>query len=389
MAKQLLRAQKVIDCTGAPPVENGAILIDGERIIAVGKESDIRQGADIEVIDCSGQVLMPGIIDCHNHLSLDTTLENHLFRMADPVPELTLRAVSTLKVDLLAGVTTARCCGDKAFIDIACKRAVESDRIQGPRLRVATRGIRASHGHGYVGYAFDGLEPIRSAVRENILAGADFIKLYITGTTKGDGSLPAFLSKSEISLAVQEARRVGRKTATHCIGGQGMEWALELGIDSIEHAYFISDAQIDRLGATHSRLVMTPSPFFIEDRLETLPKHLADGFRRERDGVAERLRAIIGSGIAFAVGTDGRHGGMAQEARLLVDLGATPEDVLVAITRNGAAVCGLEDQTGTLEPGKLADIIGVLGNPLKDIGALQNVRTVMKAGRIYKFSSPG
>jgi imidazolonepropionase-like amidohydrolase len=303
--------------------------------------------------------------------------------MDDPLPELTLRAVETMKIDLFSGVTTSRCCGDKGFLDITCKKAVEAGRFQGPRLLAATRGIRASHGHGFVGYPFDGLEPIRAAVRENLAAGADLIKIYITGTLKGDGKIPSFFTKSEINLAVQEARRNGVRAATHCIGGQGMDWALEIGIDSIEHAYFITDAQIERCLNSDCWLVMTPSPFFSEDRIEALhTAALKDGFRRERDLAAERMGAAIRGGVKYAVGTDGRPGGMAQEAKFIVEMGASAEEVLIAATQNGAKVCGLEDRVGTLAPGMLADIIGVKGNPLEDIGALEKVETVIQGGRI-------
>jgi len=389
MAKMLLKGATVIDMAGNPPIAEGVVLIENDTISTVGKGADVAVDAAMEVIDCSGQVLMPGLIDCHNHLSLDTALKDHLLHMNDPIPDLTLRALETMKRDLLSGVTTSRCCGDKGFLDVSCKRAVEEGRFQGPRLKVATRGLRALHGHGFVGYPFDGLEPIRTAVRENLAAGADLIKIYITGTLKGDGRIPSFLTKSEINLAVQEARRLGVKTATHCIGGQGLDWALEIGIESIEHGYFITDEQIDRMAGSASWLVMTPSPFFAEDRIEALhTAALKDGFRRERDMAAERMGAAIRGGVTYAVGTDGRHGGMAREARYIVEMGASAEEVLIAATRNGAKVCGLEDRIGTLESGKLADIIGVRGNPLEDIRALENVETVIQGGRIVRKGKP-
>ncbi len=389
MAQRLIKGSAVIDVAGQPPIEGGAVLIENDKISAVGSAGDITLDADTEVIDCSGQVLMPGLIDCHNHLSLDTRLDNHLLRMNDPIPDLTLRALETMKCDLFSGVTTSRCCGDKEFLDISCKRAVEEGRFQGPRLRVATRGIRALHGHGFVGYAFDGLEPIRRAVRENLAAGADLIKIYMTGTLKGNGHIPSFLTKSEINLAVQEARRLGVRSATHCIGGQGLDWSLEIGIESIEHGYFITDEQIDRMAASESWLVMTPGAFFAEDRIDTLHTDgLKEGFRRERDLVAERMSAAIKGGVKYAVGTDGRHGGMAQEAGFIVEMGASAEEVLIAVTRHGAKVCGLEDRVGILAPGKQADIIGIKGNPLEDIRALENVDTVIQGGRIVRRGDP-
>ena len=382
MAKRIIQADLLLGMAGKPPIEGGAVLIENDQISAVGKFADFTVDADTEVIDCAGQVLMPGLIDCHNHLSLDIRLENYLLRMKDSVPELSLRAVETMDIDLTAGVTTSRCLGDKEFLDVSCRKAVEDGRLKGPRLIVATRGIRASHGHGYVGYPFNGPESIRVAIRENLLAGADFIKLYITGTVKGPGEIVSYLSKPEISLAVEEAHRVGVKTAAHCIGGQGMDWAIEVGIDSIEHAYFISDRQIDLLGQSNSRLVLTPSLFFAEERIDTLQPELADVFRRERDLVGEHMVAVIKAGLNYAVGTDGMHGGLAKEMGILADLGASNCDVLKAATVYGSQVCGLEDEAGTLEPGKSADIIGVKGNPLEDIHALQNVSLVVSRGEL-------
>lgn len=388
MTKMLIKGSMVIDVATKPPIERGAVLIEDDKISAVGKSDDFTVDTDTEVLDCRGQVLLPGLIDCHNHLSLDTELKNHLLCMNDPVPDLTMRALDTMKRDLDSGVTTSRCCGDKAFLDIACKRAVAEGRFPGPRLLVATRGIRALHGHGFVGYAFDGLEAIRTAVRENLAAGADLIKIYMTGTLKGNGLIPSFLTKPEISLAVQEAHNLGVKTATHCIGGPGLDWALEIGIDSIEHGYFITDEQVDRIAASGNWMVMTPSPFFAEDRIETLhTAGLRDGFRRERDLASQRMGAAIRGGVRYALGTDGRHGGMAQEARFVVEMGASAEEALIAATQNGAIVCGLEDRLGTLAPGKLADIIGVAGNPLEDIRALENVETVIQGGKIVRKRS--
>jgi imidazolonepropionase-like amidohydrolase len=382
--KTLIRGGLVIDGTGAPPIDKGVILIEGQRIIGVGKEEEFREKVDVHVLDCSDQTLLPGLIDCHNHLSLDPTLEDYLYRMNDSIPELTLRATTSMAVDLRSGVTTSRCLGDKGFLDVECKKAVAKGHIEGPRLLVATRGIRAFHGHGFVGYPFGGIDQIRTAVRENLAAGADVIKIFITGTLRGPKGIPSYFSKEEIQTAVDEAHRVGIPVATHCIGGIGLEWALETRIDTIEHGYFLTDKEIDLLAKSDSWLVMTPSIFFTDARIRTLPPHLVEGHFQQRDEVAQRMRAAIKAGIKFAVGTDGMHGGLAQEIRYLVDFGATPSQALMAATCQAAKVCGLEESIGTLEPGKYGDIIGVKGNPLEDIGALKRVKTVVSMGEIKR-----
>jgi imidazolonepropionase-like amidohydrolase len=380
--KILVKGRLVIDGTGSPPIDKGMILIEGQRIVSVGKEGEVRKKADARVLDCSDQTLLPGLIDCHNHLSLDPTLENYLYRMNDSIPELTLRATTSMAVDLRSGVTTSRCLGDKGFLDIECKKAVNLGLVPGPRLLVATRGVRAIHGHGFVGYPFSGVEQIRTAVRENLSAGADLIKIFITGTLRGPKGIPSYFSKEEIQTAVDEAHRVGIPVASHCIGGIGFEWALETGIDVIEHGYFLTDREIDLFVKSDRWLVMTPSIFFTDARIKTLPTDLIDGHLRQREEVAQRMKAAIKAGIKFAVGTDGMHGGLAQEIQYLVDFGATPSQALMAATYHAARVCGLEESIGTVQPGKFGDVIGVKGNPLEDIGALKSVKTVISRGRI-------
>ena len=147
MNQLFVQGELLIDGTGRPPIEKGAILIEGERIVAAGTEREIRPGPSAQIVDCGDEVLIQGLIDCHNHLALDPTLENWPARMSDSEAEQTLRAFQNLAVDLKAGVTTARCLGDKYFLDVVCKKAIESGRLAGPRLLVATRGIRATHGH--------------------------------------------------------------------------------------------------------------------------------------------------------------------------------------------------------------------------------------------------
>jgi imidazolonepropionase-like amidohydrolase len=380
--KALIKGRLVIDGMGNPPIVRGAILVEGERILRVGKEEEFKREANIHVLDCGDLTLLPGLIDCHNHLSLDPRLENYLHRMADPIPALTLRAFESMKIDLRSGVTTSRCLGDKGFLDVECKKARAEGRIEGPRLLVAAKGIRASHGHGFVGYPFGGIDQIQTAVRENLSAGADLIKIFITGTLRGPKGIPCYFTKEEIQTAVDESHRFGVPVATHCIGGIGLEWALETGIDTIEHGYFLTDKEIDLLGESGRWLVMTPSIFFTDARIKTLPTDLIDGHLRQRDEVAKRMKAAIKAGIKFAVGTDGMHGGLAQEIQYLVDFGAPPNQALMAATCHAAKVCGLEDSIGTLEPGKFADIIGVEGNPVEDIASLRRVKTVFSRGDI-------
>jgi imidazolonepropionase-like amidohydrolase len=383
MKQTIIKGEWLLDGRGNPAIEQGGVLIEGEKILRVGQANAlIKDAPSTEVIDCSGQTLLPGLIDCHNHLSLDPRLANYLHRMADSVAALTLRACETMSIDLQSGVTTSRCLGDREFLDVECKKAVIEGRIQGPRLLVATRGIRVSHGHGFVGYPFDGVDWIRKAVRENLKRGADIIKFYATGTLREKGDIKSYISQMEIETIVDEAHRVGIPTAAHCVGGIGLRWCIEAGVDTIEHAYFISDEELNLLAKSKNRLVMTPSIFLTNARIENLPQELIKGHYQQRELAFERMAAAVTSGIKFGVGTDGMHGGLAKEMEYLTQMGASQSDVLDAVTLRGAEICGLEEKVGTLESGKLADIIGVVGNPLKDISAVGQIRTVILNGQI-------
>jgi imidazolonepropionase-like amidohydrolase len=172
--------------------------------------------------------------------------------------------------------------------------------------------------------------------------------------------------------------------ATHCIGGPGLTLALEAGIDVVEHGYFASDAEIDTIGKLNRWLVLTPSIFFTDARIKTLPPGLVQPHIQQRDEVGQRMAAAIRSGINFAVGTDGMHGGLQQEITYLTDFGASPAAAIRAATSQAAKVCGLESEIGTLEAGKVADIIGVAGNPYDDISALMRVATVIQAGNVIR-----
>ncbi len=387
MDHTLIRGQSLYDGEKYLKDEPAALLIAGERILSLGREALAAADADVKVIDCPGQTLMPGMIDCHNHLSLDPELPNYLLCMNDPLPELTLRAVQTMEMDLMSGVTTSRCLGDKAFLDVHCRKAQEEGRLLGPRLKVATRGIRALHGHGFVGYAFGGPEKLRTVVRENLLAGADLIKIYLTGSLKGSKGLPCTFSEAEVQMLVAEAHRAGVTVATHCIGGPGLDLALTCGIDIIEHGYFMTPQQIEAMAGGPAWLVLTPSIFFTDARLETLHGNLQALHLKQRSEVGSVMAQVVDAEIRWAIGTDGMHGQLAIEVEHVVGFGANPADAIAGVTTRAAELCGLEQDLGRLAKGKLADVIGVEGDPLQDVSALRQVKTVIQGGRVIKADS--
>lgn len=348
--------------------------------------AQIPKQSDYQIIDCSDLFLMPGLIDAHNHLSLDFNIPGYLERMTDPVPALVIRAVKNLQEDLFSGVTTIRCLGDKDFLDIECRKAVSSGYIKGPRLVLSGKGIRSSAGHGFVGYPFDGPEMIRNAVRDNVRMGVDIIKFYVTGTLPSKNGFTCFLSQEEISIIVQEAQRLGCKTAVHCIGGIGFDWCLDAGVDVIEHGYFLTEKQIERLKHSSSQLVLTPSFYLSNQRMKAMPPQLVDPHFQSAAMAKSSMQAIVHSKIPFALGTDGVHGqgAMAAEISYLLELGASPLSALLAATVYGAEICGLEGITGSFEAGLSADILGVKTNPLDDIGALKDIGCLVFQGEIIK-----
>lgn len=366
------------------PLPDGAVLVEGSRLRAVGSYSELSTGLHARVFEWPGATLLPGLIDSHTHLSMDGSMENYLDHMADSVPVLTLRATAMMKRDLMAGVTTCRCLGDREFLDVACREAVEKGEVTGPGLLVATRGIRAPEGHGFVGYPFKGKEEIKNAIRENIARGANLIKIYITGTLKGTGDLPAYLTREEIKLAIDESHKAGIPVAAHCVGGPGLDWAIEFGLDTVEHAYQITREQVERLAQSKTSLVLTPGAVLAEERVQRLPKSLIQGHVLEREQMFASMALVVDAHTAFGVGTDGTHGDLARDIQYLSELGAPNLKALKAATSHGAKVCGIEHNTGSLEKGKYADIIAVEGNPLKNLTALAKVIAVISKGKLVK-----
>lgn len=382
----LIKGSGLWDGTADGVMADGAVVVGGGRIEAVAPSTAIAPSSWDRVIDFTGCTLLPGLIDSHTHHSMDASLDGFLERMSDPIPVLTLRAAAMMRIDLRSGVTTCRTLGDREYLDVACKRAVAGGLLEGPRAIVAGKGIRAADGYGYVGYPFSGPDAIRRAIADNIAAGADFTKIYITGTLRKDGAIPAYLTRDEIEAAIETSHAAGLPVASHCVGGPGLDWALELGLDTLEHAYHISDTQVEALARSNTRLILTPGPILNDAIVNRYPPQLVEPHLRERDEMARSMAATIEAGIPFAIGTDGMHGGIARDAEYLVGLGASNLAVLRGLTTHGAAVCGMADQIGTLQPGRCADLIAVEGNPLDDIGSLQRVHAVVKDGRVYTTS---
>ena len=382
MEKYILKAKTVIAGTELSALENAAVQVEAGKITEIYENANqIPEELQNVIVDLGDKTLIPGMIDCHNHLALDTRLENHLVKMNDCECEQTIRAIKTMKDDLVSGVTTARCLGDRFYVDVTCKKAQQEGRITGPKLVVSGIGMRASHGHGYVGMPFNGPEEFRRQARENIAHGVDFLKVFMTKVINATPFIYHFMSPEEIRAVVQEARSVGITTACHCSGGQGLDDCLDAGIDCLEHVYYITKEQVERVRNADRWVVYTPSYALNDTLLFKFSPKDREGSLKEKEIICECLRGAIEGGLKFGIGTDGIHQGLAQEAKYISELGASNKDVLAGITVNAAKICGIQEKTGSIVKGLAADLVALDGNPLRDISALKNVKAVYQDGR--------
>ncbi|MCI8374032.1 MAG: amidohydrolase family protein [Lachnospiraceae bacterium] len=382
MKAQIIKAKRVIVGSDLVCKENAALRIEDGKIAEIyERASELPKDLDAEVIDLGDKTLIPGLIDCHNHLALDTRLENHLVKMNDCACEQTIRALKTMRDDLASGVTTARCLGDRFYIDVTCRQAQREGRISGPKLVVSGIGMRASHGHGYVGMPFNGPEEFRRQARENISHGVDFLKVFMTKVINATPFIYHFMSPEELSAVVQEARSVGITTACHCSGGQGLDDCLEAGIDCLEHVYYITQEQVERVKKADRWVVYTPSYALNDTLLFKFSPKDREGSLKEKEIICKCLEGAIRGGLKFGIGTDGIHQGLAQECQYISQLGAANRDVLAGVTVNAARLCGVSEKTGSITKGLAADLVAVNGNPLEDISALDQVTAVYQDGK--------
>lgn len=377
----ILKANHILAGADLTPMEHAAIEINNGKIGQIYEQANLipDELKDL-VIDLGDKTLIPGMIDCHNHLGLDTRLENHLVKMNDCECEQTLRGLKTMQDDLVSGVTTSRCMGDRFYIDVTCRNAQREGRIIGPKLIVSGIGMRASHEHGYVGMPFDGPEEFRKQARANIAHGVDFLKVFMTKVINATPFIYHFLSPEELRAVVQEARSVDIPTACHCSGGQGLDDCLEAGIDCLEHVYYITSEQVQRVLEYDRWVVYTPSYALNDTLLFKFSPQDREGSLKEKEIICNCLRGAIEGGLKFGIGTDGIHQGLAQEAKYISELGASNHDVLAGITTNAAKLCRVANQTGSIATGLAADLVALDGNPLADISALKKVSAVWQDG---------
>jgi len=364
------------------------VLVDGESIVGIGRASDVHLPQDIEVIERPDEFLMPGFINAHTHITIIPGLGDQSGQMLQPIERQTLRGVGNLRRDLRSGVTTARIMGEENWLDITFKNEIARGALPGPRLLVSTRPITPSNGHGRSTSAFDGADEVRKGTRVNLHAGADFLKIFLTGgvSSARGGLKAANYTREEVRACVEEAARRDTYVAAHALGGPGLRLGVEEGVRTIEHASIATDEELALIKDRGAWVVLTQAILLHPTGIEQGDRDNPAIMIRLNDArvrSTERYRAIVASGVRYTIGTDSMHGLLPFEITRLVEWGATPSDALLAATRWAAECCRVEDHLGTLAQGKLADLITLRGNPLEEITAVERVGLIMKGGRRY------
>lgn len=396
----VLHAARLLEVETGRVLAPGEILINGDRIQEVGSTVFHPPGAD--VINLGDRTLLPGLIDAHVHLFLHPGAED-LQTVEESVPQRTIMATIAARDDLMAGFTAERDMGTEGAgsADTAVRDAINRGDIPGPRLRISGNAINLLGGHedaiGFnpaqhvlpnADYANDS-EQLIEVIREQYKQGADFTKIYETGPDSvHDGQLSTQYqyTEAQLSAAVNEAARVGKRVAVHATGEPGTLYAVQAGVESVDHAYQLSDETMRLMREKHIPAVptFTISEYFVAHpltpRTEKHEQELLDLHIRE-------FKKQLAAGVPMCVGSDVGpfpHGTQARELELMVKFGMTPLTVLQADLINGAKLLDWDGQIGALKPGYFADVIAVPGNPVNDITTLQHVDFVMKGGVVYK-----
>ena len=383
---QLFHGKGVIDGTGSGLQSGVGVLVENGRILELGPATDLRARAD-ETLDLGDAVLLLGFIDAHTHISIRPGEGDQHGQLLQPALRQALRGVENVRRMLGSGVTTARIMGEKDGLDFEFKRAIKAGDILGPRLFVSGTALSASNGHGAALGVADGVESLRKAVRMNLKNGADHIKMFVTGgvSSSGDDIYAYHYSREEICAVVEEAHRAGRKVAAHAHGGEGVTLCAEEGVDSVEHGGLLTNENITAMADAGTCLVLTNTIAFHPSGIEqgdASDASIIAKMKTVRQTIEQTFERIKVSGLRFALGTDSMHGLFGYELEWLVNHGVSPQEAVRAATQYGAEVIGLENSLGTLEPGKLADIVALNGNPLEDIRAVYEVQAVVKESRL-------
>jgi imidazolonepropionase-like amidohydrolase len=384
-----LRVGQVFDGTDAPVLRNASVTIENGRITSVGAAS-----ASARLIDAPDATLLPGLIDCHVHLTLSAS-PRWLEERDEPVPRTAWKAAQAARRTLEAGFTTVRTLGGRQFIEILLRNAIHEGWMTGPRIVAAGYAVCMTGGHGWwIGRQADGPDDIRKAVREQLQAGADVVKFIATGGVMTQGVEPGAtqLGLDELRAGVREAANAGKSTAAHAQGSIGIRNAIEAGVDSIEHGVYLDESLVQLMRERGTFLVPTliaPVGIVRAGTASGVPDWAVEKAQRV-SGEHQRSFALAArAGVPIAFGTDAGtpqnpHGENARELELMVANGMTPRQALVAATSVAARLLRIDLDVGTIQPGKVADLLLVQGDPLADVSVLTSgdrLLAVFKDGR--------
>jgi len=397
----VLKAARVFDATGTQLKSNGIVVVRGDRIVAVGGAAP----AGARVIDLGDATLLPGFIDSHTHVTMEFEKDYYHFfysRMMRFPAEQALYGALYARRTLEAGFTTVRNVGASDFVDVGLRNAINAGVTPGPRILTAVHAIGARGGHvddypfppdrvkpdGPIEGVCTGADECRQAVQLQMKWGADLIKIAASGgvLSESDPVDVPQLSPEELSAIVNEAHKWGRKVATHCHGDAAAKLAIAAGVDSIEHGSFLTEETLRMMKAKGTWLVPTRTAvWWTSSHADTYPPKIADKARAAAAAHDKMFRTALKLGVKIAFGTDSGvfpHGMNAHEFVLMTDLGMSPAAALISGTRDAALLLGVQGEVGTLEAGKVADVVAVPGNVLSDIHATEHPVLVMHQGRI-------
>jgi imidazolonepropionase-like amidohydrolase len=398
--RTLVRSAHLVDVRAGRTLDGRTLVVSGDRIVAVQPTAQVQPQSGDVVLDLGDATLLPGMIDVHTHLTMDTNFDPY-HELSTTVAKSALIGARNARVTLEAGITTVRNVGADGFADVDLRDAINEGLVEGPHMQVSGPALGITGGHmdenllpeayHQVGEGVaDGIPAVQHMVRQNIKYGADLIKIGATGgvLSKGDDPQASQYTLEEMQAIVADAHRLGRKVAAHAHGAQGILWASEAGVDSIEHGTYINDDDIKMMKQHGTYFV--PTAYLIDWMRDN--GHLPPFYAKKMQDVSavEKTNAkqAIAAGVKVAMGTDAAvypHGLNAHEFEVYVrDFGMTPLEALRTGTLNAADLMGWTDRVGSLEAGKWADVVAVNGDPLKDITVLQHPVFVMKSGTVYR-----